>query len=153
LKNRPRFSPVSPEARAVDAARICYDHLAGRLSVDLTDALIARDFIVIFDGTAVITIAGTHFFYEFGITLPAGRSARRPVCRLCLDWTKRRPHIAGPLGAAITQRLFDLGWIERMMRSHAVIVTPSGRRGLEETFGIDASENRTKQALTAPSGS
>jgi DNA-binding transcriptional ArsR family regulator len=129
LENRPRFSPVSPQARAVDAARICYDHLAGRLSVDLTDALIARDFIVIDDGATAITIAGTRFFNEFGIALPARRSARRPVCRLCLDWTERRPHIAGPLGAAVTQRFFDLGWIERMRCSHAVIVTPLGRRG------------------------
>jgi hypothetical protein len=142
LENRPKFSPVSPEARAVDAARICYDHLAGRLSVDLTDALIARDFVVIDDEAAAITTAGTSFFNEFGITLPAWRSARRPVCRLCLDWTERRPHIAGPLGAAITQRFFDLGWIERMKHSHAVIVTPLGRRGLEETFGVDASENQ-----------
>jgi hypothetical protein len=138
LENRPRFSPVSPQARAVDAARICYDHLAGRLSVDLTDALIARDFIVIDDGAAAITTAGTRFFSEFGITLPEWR----PACRLCLDWTERRPHIAGPLGAAITQRFFDLGWIERMRRSHAVIVTPLGRRRLEETFGVDASESK-----------
>jgi DNA-binding transcriptional ArsR family regulator len=140
LENRPRFSPISPQARAVDAARICYDHLAGRLSVDLTDALIAREFIVIDDEAAAITTAGTRFFSEFGIALPARRSVRPPACRLCLDWTERRPHIAGPLGAAITQRLFDLGWIERMRRSHAVVVTPLGRRGLEETFGVDASE-------------
>jgi DNA-binding transcriptional ArsR family regulator len=140
LENRPRFSPISPQARAVDAARICYDHLAGRLSVDLTDALITREFIVIDDEAAAITTAGTRFFNEFGIALPARRSVRPPVCRLCLDWTERRPHIAGPLGAAITQRLFDLGWIERMRRSHAVVVTPLGRRGLEETFGVDASE-------------
>jgi len=142
LENRPRFSPVSPQARAVDAARICYDHLAGRLSVDLTDALIARDFIVIHDGGAAITTAGARFFSEFGIPLPARRSARHPACRLCLDWTERRPHIAGSLGAAITQRFFDLGWIERMRRSHAVIVTPLGRRRLEETFGVDASESK-----------
>ena len=140
LENRPRFSPISPQARAVDAARICYDHLAGRLSVDLTDALIAREFIVIDDEAAAITTSGTRFFNGFGIALPARRSVRPPVCRLCLDWTERRPHIAGPLGVAITQRLFDLGWIERMRRSHAVVVTPLGRRGLEETFGVDASE-------------
>ena len=140
LENRPRFSPISPQARAVDAARICYDHLAGRLSVDLTDALIAREFILIDDEAAAITTAGTRFFSEFGIALPARRSVRPPACRLCLDWTERRSHIACPLGAAITQRLFDLGWIERMRRSHAVVVTPLGRRGLEETFGVDASE-------------
>jgi hypothetical protein len=78
-------------------------------------------------------------FPEFGIALPTRRSARRRFCRLCLDWTERRPHIAGAIGAAITKRCFDLGWMERTKRSHAVIVTPLGRRGFRETFGIDAS--------------
>ena len=80
------------------------------------------------------------FLTEFGIELPRLRSTRRHFCRLCLDWTERRPHTAGAVGAAITKRYFDLGWIERMKRSHAVIVTPLGRRGFHKTFGIDASE-------------
>jgi len=135
LEKRAKFRPVSRQARAVSAARICYDHLAGRLSVDLTDALVAREYIVLDDQAAEITTAGTRFFAEFGIALPT-----QGLTRLCLDWTERRPHIAGALGAAITNRFFDLGWMERMKRSHAVIVTPLGRRGLQETFGIDASE-------------
>lgn len=140
LEKRPRFRPLSPQARAVSAARICFDHLAGRLSVDLTDSLVARDYIVLGDKAAEITPAGTRFFAAFGITLPARRSARRGFCRLCLDWTERRPHIAGALGAAVTKRFFDLGWMERARRSHAAIVTPSGRRGLQQTFGVKASE-------------
>jgi len=91
---------------------------------------------VLDDAAAEITAAGTRFFTEFGIELPARRSTLRHLCRLCLDWTERRPHIAGTVGAAITKRYFDLGWMERMKRSHAVIVTPLGRRGFEETFGI-----------------
>jgi len=137
LAKRPRYRPLSRHARALSAARICYDHLAGRLSVDLTDALVARDCVVIDDAAAEITTAGTRFFSEFGIALRAPRATRRPVCRLCLDWTERRPHIAGAVGAALTRRCFDLGWIERMERSHAVIVTPVGRRGFRKTFGID----------------
>ena len=135
LEKRAKFRPVSRQARAVSAARICYDHLAGRLSVDLTDALVAREYIVLDDQAAEITTAGTRFFAEFGIALPT-----QGLTRLCLDWTERRPHIAGALGAAITNHFFDLGWMQRMKRSHAVIVTPLGRRGLQETFGIDASE-------------
>ena len=135
LEKRPKFRPLSRQARAVSAARICYDHLAGRLSVDLTDALVVHEYIVLDDQAAEITTAGTRFFAEFGIALPT-----QGLTRLCLDWTERRPHIAGALGAAITNRFFDLGWMERMKRSHAVIVTPLGRRGLQETFGIDASE-------------
>jgi Helix-turn-helix domain len=140
LQKRPRYRPLSPEARALSAARICYDHLAGRLSVDLTDSFVTREYVVLNGEAAEITTAGTRFFTKFGIELPALRSTRRHFCRLCLDWTERRPHIAGAVGAAITKRYFDLGWMKRRTRSHAVIVTPSGRRGLQETFGIDASE-------------
>lgn len=140
LQRRPRYHPLSRQARALSAARICYDHLAGRLSVDLTDAFVAREYVVLGDEAAEITTAGTRFFHEFGIELPTLRSTRRHFCRLCLDWTERRPHIAGGVGAAITKRYFDLGWMERMKRSHAVIVTPLGRRGFQKTFGIDASE-------------
>jgi len=135
LEKRPKFRPLSRQARAVSAARICYDHLAGRLSVDLTDALVVHEYIVLDDQAAEITTAGTRFFTEFGVPLPTPH-----VTRLCLDWTERRPHIAGALGAAITNRFFDLGWMQRMKRIHAVIVTPLGQRGFRETFGIDASE-------------
>jgi DNA-binding transcriptional ArsR family regulator len=136
LQKRPRYRPLSHEARALGAARLCYDHLAGRLSVDLTDAFAAREYIVLADEVAEITATGTRFMTEFGVELPA----RRHFSRLCLDWTERRPHLAGAVGAAITRRCFDLGWMERTTRSHAVIVTPSGRRGFQETFGIDASQ-------------
>jgi DNA-binding transcriptional ArsR family regulator len=140
LEKRPRFRPLSRQARAVNAARICYDHLAGRLSVDLADSLVARNYVVLDDKAAAVTAAGTRFFTAFGIALPARRSARRHTCRLCLDWTERRPHLAGALGAAMTKRFFDLGWVQRTMRSHAVVVTPLGRRGLRETFGVEVSE-------------
>src|SRR5207237_1361091 len=101
LEKRPRYRPLSRRARALSAARICYDHLAGRLSVDLTDSFVARGYIVLDDEAAEITAAGTRFFTEFGIELPALRSTRRHFCRLCLDWTERRPPIAGSAGLAI----------------------------------------------------
>ena len=138
LSKRPRYRPLSRHARALSAARICYGHLAGRLSVDLTDALVAREYIALDDQAAEITTSGARFFTRFGIGLPARGSARRCVCRLCLDWTERRPHIAGAVGEGITQRCFELGWIERLEGSQAVIVTPLGRRGLRRTFGVDA---------------
>lgn len=132
LAKRPRQRPLSSQARALHAARVCYDHLAGRLSVDLTDALVARGCIVPDDEVAEITTAGARFLTRFKVELPTPRS------RLCLDWTERRQHIAGALGAAVTQRCFDLGWLERTKSSQAVTVTASGRRGFRKTFGIDA---------------
>ena len=139
LEKRPRYRPLSRDARALSAARMCYDHLAGRLSVDLTDALVARDYIFLGDDVAEITTAGARFLAGFGIELPARRSAGGRYGRLCLDWTERRPHLAGAIGAAITRRCFDLGWMERMERSQAVLVTPLGRRGLRRMLGVDAS--------------
>ena len=140
LENRPRYRPLSRQARELHAARICYDHLAGRLSVVLTDSLITHEYIVVVgDEAAEITPAGTRFLAEFGIDLSA-LSSQRHFCRLCLDWTERRPHIAGAVGAALTKRCFDLGWTERMKHSHAVIVTTSGEHGFLETFGIGVPE-------------
>lgn len=140
LEHRPRYRPLSRQARELSAARICYDHLAGRLSVDLTDSLITHEYIVVGDEAAEITQAGTRFLTEFGIDLSALSSKRRHFCRLCIDWTERRPHIAGAVGAALTKRCFDLGWTERMKHSSAVIVTASGKHGFLETFGIGVPE-------------
>ena len=142
LENRPRYRPLSRQAQELSAARICYDHLAGRLSVDLTDFFTTHEYIVIGDDAeaAVITQAGTRFLTEFGIDLSPLSSTRRHFCRLCLDWTERRPHIAGAVGAALTKRCFDLGWTERMKHSRAVIVTARGKRGFLETFGIGVSD-------------
>jgi len=136
LENRPRFRPLSPQARELSTARICYDHLAGRLSTELTHFFTTHDYIVLAGDTAEITPTGERFLTEFGIDLPALTATRRHFCRLCLDWTERRPHIAGAVGAALTRRFFDLGWTERMQRSRAVIVTESGKRGFANTFGI-----------------
>jgi DNA-binding transcriptional ArsR family regulator len=140
LENRPRFRPLSRQARELSAARICYDHLAGRLGVDLLDFFATREYILPGDEAAEITQAGTRFLGEFGIDLFALRATRRHFCRLCIDWTERRPHIAGAVGAALTKRCFDLGWTERMKQSRAVIVTEAGKRGFQETFGIGACE-------------
>src|SRR5262245_5977770 len=149
LAHRPRHRPLSRHASALGAARICYDHLAGRLSVDLTDSLVARDYIALGDEAAEITAAGMRFLAGFGIEL---RSTRRRSCRLCLDWTERRPHLAGAVGAALTRRYFDLGWMERTSRGHAMISTPRGRRGFWETFGVEAPEpgDRTARESRPP---
>lgn len=140
LENRPRYRPLSHNAQELSAGRICYVHLAGRLAVDLTDALTARKYIVLGDDGAEITPAGTRFLVEFGVDVSALSSARRRFCKVCIDWTERRPHIAGPVGAALTRRYFDLSWIERMKDSRAVMVTAAGKRGFTKTFGIGVLE-------------
>ena len=141
LDHRPRYRPLSRQARELSAARICNDHLAGRLSVDLTASLVAHEYIAVGDEAAEITRAGSRFLTGFGIDLSASMPKRRHFCRLCMDWTERRPHIAGVVGAALTRRCFDLGWTERMTHSRAVIVTAAGKRGFRETFGIGVRED------------
>jgi DNA-binding transcriptional ArsR family regulator len=145
-ENRPRCRPLSRQAKELSAARICYIHLAGRLGVAITDFFTAHDYLVLGDEAAEITTAGARFLDEFGIDRSVSSSTRRRLCRVCIDWTERRPHIAGAVGAALTERYFDLGWIERIKHSRAVLVTPCGKRGFLETFGIeapDADEART----------
>jgi DNA-binding transcriptional ArsR family regulator len=137
LEKRPRYRPLSRRARALEAARICFDHLAGRLSVELTDSFVTRRYVVVNGNAAEITAGGRRFLAGFGVVLPPQDPADRRAWRLCLDWTERRPHLAGAVGTAITKRCFDLGWLERTTRSHAVTVTPRGRRGFRETFGIE----------------
>jgi DNA-binding transcriptional ArsR family regulator len=131
-----RHRPASKLDDAMRAARTCYDHFAGRLGVGLSDALCERGLIALADDGGEVTESGVVFFGEFGVDLAAARGRRRIFCRPCLDWTERRPHLGGSVGAALAQRCFDLGWIERMREGRAVLVTPRGRRGLGEVFGL-----------------
>lgn len=131
----PRHRPAGPRDEALRAARTCYDHLAGRLGVGLADALQARGHVVVADGAGSLTETGGRFLSDtLGVDL-TGRSAR-PLCRACLDWSERRPHLAGRLGAALCARCFELGWIEPVRDSRAVAVTEAGKRGFAEVFGL-----------------
>lgn len=132
-----RHRPTGPRDEAMRTARTCYDHLAGKLAVAIADGLSARRHIILSDGAAAITETGHRFFQEFGLDLEAGAKSSRPLCRTCLDWSERRSHLAGRLGAGICQRCLDLGWIKRGRDSRAVAFTPLGITGFRQTFGID----------------
>jgi len=119
-----RKSGDRPLPNGIRAARTCYDHLAGEVGVALLDGL-RREGIV--EGEVELTPAGRARLEALGVDL---EPTRRPLTKLCLDWTERRYHLAGALGAALTQRMFELGWIERTATSRAVRVTRKGRGGL-----------------------
>ena len=121
---------------AMRTARTCYDHLAGRLGVGLADALAAHGQIVLTEDGGEVTAAGMRLFADFGSDLLPRAGSRRPFCRTCLDWSERRWHIAGAVGAALCRRAFELGWIERRRDGRAVAITGAGRRGFAETFGL-----------------
>jgi DNA-binding transcriptional ArsR family regulator len=146
----------SRQAVALAEARTCYDHLAGRAGVLLLDGMLREGLLtevtsndntraepgltagLAADMSAVrftVTERGIARLQPFGINLDAVKSSRRRFAGACLDWTQRRPHLGGSLAAAITARLFELGWIERGPRLRNVLVTPAGRDGLAEMFG------------------
>jgi DNA-binding transcriptional ArsR family regulator len=130
---------TGPRDVALRAARTCYDHLAGQLGVALTDALVTRGHIALTHDAGVVTDAGIALFERLGIAvmslgIGSGKNAR-VLCRPCLDWSERRPHLAGALGAALCARAFEENWIRRIKGSRAVAVTPKGWRVFRETIG------------------
>ncbi|MET0975303.1 MAG: winged helix-turn-helix domain-containing protein [Leifsonia sp.] len=135
---RPGAVPASYAAvrSELAAGRTCYDHLAGRLGVDLLDALERRGVVSRVDGVA-LTAAGADRLADLGIDVDAIRGSRRPVARLCLDWTERRSHLAGGVGAALCAVFLDRGWIRRGS-GRAIAVTDAGRGALFTEFGLRA---------------
>jgi DNA-binding transcriptional ArsR family regulator len=140
----------SREAAALAEARTCYDHLAGRAGVELLAGLLQLGWLEEKSGrtdrgdtSAVrfeITGAGAKALGSFGLDMLQIRRSRRHFAGTCIDWTQRRRHLNGALAAAITTRLFDLGWIERDsngQRRRSVRVTPAGIEGLACTFGVE----------------
>ncbi|CAL9381691.1 hypothetical protein SUDANB58_01069 [Streptomyces sp. enrichment culture] len=132
---RPRALRAAGAGSAMARGRTCYDHLAGRLGTAVTDALTARGLLRQDTGFA-LTDAGPAWFGTVGIRLD--RTGRRPLARACLDWTERRPHLAGAAGAALCRHALDTGWCVRIGSERAVKVTPAGERALSELLGIEA---------------
>ncbi len=102
----------------------------------LADALVAESCIVLGEDGGQVTRKGRKVLTGFGLDLSAAGQQRRTFCRPCLDWSERRPHLAGALGAALTSRCFELGWIAQLRDSRAVSVTKLGQSGFAETFGF-----------------
>ncbi|WP_425608702.1 ArsR/SmtB family transcription factor [Streptomyces albipurpureus] len=125
--------PAVSRSRALARARTCYDHLAGALGVAITRAMTDRG-LLDWERGLTITGDGTAWLAELGITLTP--TNRRPPVRSCLDWTERRPHLAGTVGAALCLHAFDAGWITRIGTTRAVAITDTGQRALREHLGL-----------------
>jgi DNA-binding transcriptional ArsR family regulator len=133
----PRYQPRSARDEALRFARTCYDHLAGQLGVAITDALVTNGYVVLTEEGGEVTDAGARFLIGFGADLASKSQNRRIFCRPCLDWSERRYHLAGLVGAEIWRRCLELGWLIRERDSRAVRVTSTGRTGLYDAFGLD----------------
>lgn len=123
--------PTGPRDPALREARQCYDHLAGRLGVALHDGLVEHGLLALADGQPQLTPAGEAFCAGIGIDVDALRRTRRPLCRHCLDWSERRPHLGGALGAALLGWLVHSGGARRLKDSRALQVTPRGMQALQ----------------------
>lgn len=130
---RPRSLRESSAAHAMARGRTCYDHLAGRLGIAVTAAMTARGLLTQDSGFA-LTERGAAWFGEAGI--PLAPTGRRPLARGCLDWTERRPHLAGVAGARLCAHALESGWCVRIGSERAVKVTGDGERALHELLGI-----------------
>lgn len=128
---RTRTGPKDPELRK---ARVCYNHLAGDMGVQLYDSLVAQGYIKIQDNVPLLTPSGEKLMVEFGIDLAALRKLRRPLCKSCLDWSVRRSHLAGALGTALLNRFFELGWAERIESSRIIAFSAKGEREFGRVF-------------------
>ena len=137
--DRRRAVVTGPRDRAMRAARTCYDHLAGNLAVRLAEAMTDRGLVDLSPEGGAVTEAGLGFFRDFGLDLDTAETKSRRgrvFCRPCLDWSERRPHLGGTLGAALATRCFDLHWIRRVEGSRAVAVTRAGEQGFHQAFGL-----------------
>jgi DNA-binding transcriptional ArsR family regulator len=124
-------------AHALSYARFCYDHLAGRFAIELVDAMTTAGLITPAGDRFELTARGVSWFGELGVDVPRLRSARRSFARACLDWSERRPHLAGALGAALAGRFLELNWIERAPQGRAMKLTPVGSAHLRTALGIE----------------
>ena len=134
---RPRSVSLGPRDAALRTARTCYDHLAGRLGVALADSLVAAGHVELSDDAGLLTATGHALLTDVGIDLADATSrSRRLLCRPCLDWSERRPHLAGVLGATICAHALRANWIRRVDGTRAVAITPAGRRQLRDKLAV-----------------
>lgn len=132
---RPHTLRTATTQAALTRARTCYDHIAGTLGVAITDAMTSQDMLSRHDGWT-LTSTGLAWLRELGSDTESLRQTRRPLVRTCLDWTERRPHLAGAAGAAVCNRFFANGWIERIGTDRAIRLTTTGEAALRNQLNL-----------------
>ena len=120
-------------------ARMCYDHVAGRLGVGITDALLEKRLLQRREQSIALSPAGRRWFERIGVDVGLLERGRRPLLRGCLDWTERREHLGGALGAALATHLLERDWVRRERGTRALLVTREGRSGLAGMLGSQVS--------------
>src|SRR5262249_39768857 len=137
----PRYQPCSARDEALQYARACYDHIAGRLGVAMADALAANGRIILNDDAGEVTDSDREMLTRFGADLTPACRGRRIFCRPCLDWSERRYDLADHVGAEICRRSLELGWFKRERDTRALRLTAAGGMGLADFFGLRVGED------------
>lgn len=131
-----RHRPKSRRDEAIARARTCYDHFAGKLGVALAESFAAHEWIFLDEEGGLITDTGRAFLEGLGVEFSNRKGSRRAACRPCLDWSERRWHIGGAVGAGLARRCFELGWTQRQKHGRAVTITSDGERAFDELFQV-----------------
>ena len=131
-----KLSMVKFNEPTIMHCRTCYDHLAGKIGVAITDSLIKQKIIRSNNGVFGLSNKGNKWFSEFGIDIPALKYQRRSFLRPCLDWSERRYHMAGSLPAAFLDKMFHLDWIRRTKHSRIIVITSKGQKAFNEKFEV-----------------
>jgi DNA-binding transcriptional ArsR family regulator len=134
---------LGPREPALRRARVCYDHLAGEIGVQLFESMVSRGWVERHGDTLEVTASGRQAFADLGLDIDADSSRRRPLVRLCLDWSVRRHHLAGALGAALLDRSLVLGWARRSTSSRAMEFSRTGEVALRDRFGVSVGSARS----------
>lgn len=127
---------VTDNNSGIKYCRTCYDHLAGKIGVEITQKLISEKHILPENKTFLVTEKGEQFFADFGIDLAILKKQRRAFAKPCLDWSERKHHFSGSLATAFLNKMFELNWIRRIENSRAVIITAAGQKGLYDKLKL-----------------
>jgi DNA-binding transcriptional ArsR family regulator len=136
---------ASPREPALRKARVCYDHLAGELAVRVYQGLLQKRALALSADGVEVTPAGQHLFAQMGIDTLNLAAQRRTFCRTCLDWSERRHHLAGSLGAALLDRIIALGWARRASDSRVITFSAAGERALLDLLDVDQAQSATRK--------
>ena len=125
---------LGPRDDALRCARVCYDHLAGARGVQMFDSLAGRGFLTVNREDIALSEPGRAFVASFGIDLDQLTAGRRPLCRVCLDWSERRSHLSGALGAALLSRVLENRWADRSVNSRHITFSAHGEAAFDAMF-------------------
>lgn len=136
LVPKERQKNVTDNNSGIKYCRTCYDHLAGKIGVEITAKLIDEKYIVLDNKAFLVTEEGKNFFNNLGIDLEALKKQKRIFAKPCLDWSERKHHLSGSLAAALLNKMFEMDWIRRIDNSRAVSITANGQKALYDKLKL-----------------